>query len=148
MKSFFWVAIDLIGFFILIFMYHNTDKTCDKKSFGQKLFRYLMIMVMLYLIFDTGLYLISGADFPMARIFHYLFCILYYLVDPMVCFLYFLYCDYKVFNDRKGFKRRFKFYMIPAAISAFAVILSPLTGWIFFIDEITFTIVVIISGLH
>jgi len=135
MKSLFWVAVNLIGFVILVFMYNNRDKTCVKKNTGQKLFGYMLVVLMLYFIFDTGMYLINGLTFYGARIINYIFSILYYLITPLPGLFFFLYCDYKVFNDVKGLKKRWIYYSFPSFFNAFAVALSPFTNMIFSISE-------------
>ena len=135
MKPLFWVAVNLIGFIILVFMHNNRDKTCVKKNVGQRLFGYMLVSLMLYLIFDTGMYLINGLTFNGARIINYAFSMLYYIVTPLPGLLFFLYCDYKIFNDVKGLAKRLYFYLIPSAFNAFIVIQSPFTNMIFSINE-------------
>ena len=135
MKAFFWVAINLIGFVILVFIYRNIDKTRDKKTFGQKLFACLQIMIMLYLIFDTALYLIDGVFFEAAKYLHYIFCMLYFMIIPFIGFSYFIYCDYRIYGDEVGLKRRLRYYIVPAALNALVVLSSPVTRMSFSIDE-------------
>jgi len=135
MKSFFWVTINLIGFLVLIFMYINRDKTSLKTNPGKKLFGYIQIVLMFYLIFDTGMYLIDGRTFIAARSLNYILSMLYYLVTPLPCLLFFLYCDYKILNDVSGMKKRFIYYLVPAAFNTLAVILTPFTKMLFEISE-------------
>jgi len=141
MKPFFWVAVNLIGFIILLFMYFNIDKKrskgklSDTDFFEQKMFGYFQLVIMLYLIFDTGMYLSNGTDFFAARTVHCIFSVLYYLLLPLPGLMYMLYCDYKVFNTADGLKRRLKFYLIPLAVNAFIVLLTPAANIIFLIDE-------------
>jgi len=134
MKYLFWVTVNLIGFIILIFMYSHTDKTL-KKNPGQILFGYLQIILMLYLFFDTGMYLLEGMTFSAARPLNYAFSLIYYLLTPLPGLIFFLFCDYKIFNNIKDLKKRFKYYLIPASINALAVFLTPFTNMLFYIDE-------------
>jgi len=135
MKPLFWVGVNLIGFMILVFMYNNIDKKRRKKTTGQKIFGYLQIVLMLYLIFDTGMYLIDGMIFNGARIINYIFSIFYFLMIPIPGLLFIIYCDYKTYNDVNGSKKRFWLYAIPAAINTLTVLLTPFTNMLFFIDE-------------
>jgi len=135
MKPLFWIAVNLIGFIIILFMYINRDKTSVKKNTDKKLFEYMQIIILLYLFFDTGMYLIDGMTFKTARIINYAFSMLYYFIIPLPGLLFFLYCDYKVFNDVRGLKKRFYYYLIPAAGNVVMVIFSPFTKMIFFINE-------------
>ena len=135
MKPLVWVAVNFIGFVILVFMYYTTDKTKGKRTFGQRLFGYLQITIMLYLVFDTGMYLADGTSFKTGKILNYVFTSLYYLIVPVTGLLYLIYCDYRIYNDEKGLKKRLRYYSIPAVISAIAVFLSLLYKTIFYIDE-------------
>jgi len=140
MKSLFWVSVNLIGFFILTFMYIDTwqpkpaCKTSEKKYFGYKIFKFLQITLALFLIFDTGMYLTDGIS-SHARILHYIFSMLFYLITPLPGFIFLIYCDFITFNDENGLKKRLRFYSIPMIINSLAVFLTPLTGMLFSIDE-------------
>ena len=133
MKSFLWVAVDLIELVILIFMYGNITHTA--KNLSRRLLRYLLIAIMLYTIFDVGMYLIQGEFFPAARILNYAFCMLFFLVIPLVGFIYLLYCDSKVYAHVDGLRKRIVFYLIPLAVNALAVLSTPFTNMIFYIND-------------
>jgi len=135
MKPLLWVAVNLIGFVILVFMYINTDKTSLSRSRGRKLFKYLQIIIMLYIIFDTGMYIMEGMSFFGAREFHYTFSLLYYFFAPLPGLVYLLYCDTKVYPARSGLRKRLRLYSIPFIINILAVILTPFANLIFAIDE-------------
>jgi len=140
MEPLFWVAVNIIGLIILIFMYISIDKTHSKRMPEQKLFGCIHIMIMLYLLFDTGMYIIDGLLFPGARFLNYLFSMLYFFVTPLPGLIYLLYCDYKIYNDREGLKRRLRYYLIPVAINTLFVLLTPFTNLVFSIDANNFYI--------
>jgi diguanylate cyclase (GGDEF)-like protein len=133
MKSFLWVAVDLIELIILIFMYNNITHTV--KNLSRRLLKYLLITIMLYTISDVGLYLIQGEFFPAARILNYAFCMFFFLVIPVVGFIYLLYCDSKVYGDAAGLRKRIVYYSIPLAANAVAVLSTPFTNIIFYIND-------------
>ncbi|MCL2264906.1 MAG: sensor domain-containing diguanylate cyclase [Treponema sp.] len=135
MKPFFWVAVNIIGFVILIFMYINTDKTYQEKSHIQKLFRYLQLLILLYLIFDTGAFLLDGSFFKTAKIIHYIFNMSYYLIIPFISLIYLLYCDYKVHDNNPCGRKRLLFYLIPVLVNTIVVLSTPFTHMIFYIDQ-------------
>ena len=95
----------------------------------------LQIALMLYLIFDTGMFIAEVFSFRTAKLFHYVFSMLYYLVIPLPGLIFLLYCDFKVFNDENGLKRRLPFYLIPVIINGAAVLITPFTSLIFNIDD-------------
>jgi diguanylate cyclase (GGDEF)-like protein len=133
MKSFLWVAVDLVELVILVFLYCNITRA--GKNLSRKLLKYLLIAIMLYVIFDVGMYLIQEAVFPAAGILNHAFCMLFFLVIPLVGFLYLLYCDSKVYDDAAGIRKRVVYYLIPWAVNALAVFSTPFTHLIFYIDE-------------
>ena len=134
MMPLFWIAVNLMGLAILAFMYGNADKASAKRILAHRVFRYLQIAVMLYVIVDMGTYILEGASFPMGSSLHYVFSTLYYVSAPLVGFLYLLYCDCKVYEDETGLKRRVWYYAAPAVVSALLALLSPFTHMVYSID--------------
>jgi len=53
---------------------------------------------------------------------------------PLPCFFWFLICDYKVWNDVEGLKKRLFFYSIPLVIHTIFVLFTPLHGLTFYFD--------------
>jgi diguanylate cyclase (GGDEF)-like protein len=92
-------------------------------------------MLMLYSIFDMGMYMVQGTFFPAARIINYVFSMLLFLVVPLVGSIYLLYCDCKVYEDSSGIRKRAVYYLIPSALNALAVFSTPFTHIIFYIDK-------------
>jgi diguanylate cyclase (GGDEF)-like protein len=134
MKPLFWVAINFIGFIILVFMYINTDKKHADKSPGRRLFGVLQLVIMLFLIFDTAAYMIEGQASQAAFFFHYAFNLFYYVTIPLPGLIYLFYCDYKVYGDTGGNKKRFSIYSVPVVLNALIVISTPFTQAVFHID--------------
>jgi len=121
-------------------MCYSIDKTragtaAVRNRLDQKLFRYFQIVIMLYLVFDTGMYIAERIPFQSARTINYIFSMLYFLVVPLPGFIYLLYCDYKVYDDANGLRKRLRYYSIPAAVHALVVFLTPFTNLLFSIDE-------------
>ena len=135
MKPLFWIAVNLIGLIIVAFMIKNKDKRQAKKNHGQKLFGWIQIVIMLYLIFDTGMSLMNGIVFTGSKTLNYMFSVIYYFLTPVLGLIYIIYCDYKVYNDLTGLKKRVVYYSIPAAVNALVVFLTPITKMLFIIDE-------------
>ena len=79
MKSFIWIAVNLIGLFILAFVYTHRDKTSLKKTVNQKLIEYLQLSVMLYLIFDTLGQIFNGTDFTGGYTLNYISTVMFYM---------------------------------------------------------------------
>jgi hypothetical protein len=67
-------------------------------------------MNILIFIFDTGMWLIDGTQYPFARIVNYIVTMLYYICNPLICFLWLLYTDYKINESRNGLLKRINLY--------------------------------------
>lgn len=135
MKSMFWVALNLIGLVILFFMSNYKDRNRLERTVSQKLFGYLQLSIMLFLIFDTGMFLLDGTTFHGARFLNYVFSMFFYIASPLPGIFYLFYCDNEIFKDKAGLKRRAIFYLLPAIINAIIVLSTPFTHIIFKIDE-------------
>ena len=135
MKSFIWIAVNLIGLFILIFVYSHRDKTSLKKTTNQKLLEYLQLSVMLYLVTDTAGQMLDGMIFPGSNTLIYIFTVLFYVFSVFPGYIYLLYCDNKVFAGTGNLKRRMILYSIPAAFNTLVAVTTPFTHALFHIDE-------------
>ena len=116
-------------------MYVSNINAREKATTGKKLFKYFQIVILLYLLFDTGMYLLEGRTFTTARTLHYIFTIFYFLVIPLPGFFYFLFCGYKVYLNPNTLKKRMFIFLIPVILNTILVLLTPLTNFIFYIDS-------------
>ena len=135
MNSFIWIAVNIIGFFILVFMYSRRDKTVLKNSKNQESLKYLKLSVMLYLITDTVGQILNGTSFHGAYTLHYISTVMFYVVSILPCFFYMLYCDNKVFSGTGNINRRTLIYSIPVIINTLIAVTTPFTNILFHLDE-------------
>jgi hypothetical protein len=90
---------------------------------------------MLIFVFDTGMWLTDGTPLAIAKAINYVSTTVYYIFNHLICLLWLMYTDYKIFESRSGLIRRIRFYAIPAAVNVVMSIASPFTGWLFIINE-------------
>jgi len=135
MTSFIWIAINLIGFFILVFMYTRREKTTLKKTIEQRLIEYLKISVMVFLILDTIGQMLDGTGFQGGYILLNIFTVAYYVVSILPGFIYLLYCDNKIFAGAGNVKKRIILYSIPLAINTLISLTTPVTHALYYINE-------------
>ena len=136
MSSFLYAEINIIGVILLLLMLNNmNDKHPSEIPLDQRLFNGIMVMNLLIFIFDAGMWIADGAVFPSARMVNYIATTGYYILNPMICLLWLLYTDFKVYESRTELKKRSRFYIIPIFISTIISLLSPFTGWYFKINE-------------
>ncbi|MCL2444275.1 MAG: histidine kinase, partial [Treponema sp.] len=130
----FWSGINIASLIILCLMYWNTGKDGTKIFLDLKLFRYFQVAVLLHLIFDTMGYLLIKEPFAVSLKMAYAVNTLYYITVPIPPFIWFLVCDYKVYNNAEGLKKRLRIYLIPIVIHTVFVMFTPLHGLTFYID--------------
>ena len=59
----------------------------------------------------------------------------YFILNPMPFFLWTLYVNFKVYEDKKRLKRISKITVWPVVINAVLAVLSSFCGLVFFIDD-------------
>ena len=134
MQTMFWTAVNLMGFFILVLMFINTDREGGDGELDRRLLRYMQIVVMVYLLSDTASYLLNGVPSKAAAAANYAVTIVYYLVSPLPGLIYLIVCDHKIFGDEAGLRSRVPLYALPAAFCSVFTLTTPLTRMIFYID--------------
>ncbi|MEG0035587.1 MAG: GGDEF domain-containing protein, partial [Oscillospiraceae bacterium] len=136
MKSFLYIEINVIGSAILLLMFLNLNrKRVMHGSPDVRLFNFLLITNVLIFFFDTAMWLVVGKSFFLAHQLNAFVTAMYYTFCPFMCFIWLLYTDFKINEDRPALLKRLKFYLAPVCISAIISLSSPLTGLYFIIDE-------------
>ncbi len=135
MESTFYLGMNFIGMMVLCIVYFHVNSLLADRFTDQKLFRNLLLMVILFFLFDTSMYLLDGKQFPFAREVYSLCTSLYYIFCTMPCLCWLLYSDYKLNNNKKSLMKWMPVYSIPAVLNGFLAITSPATGWSYMIDE-------------
>ena len=128
------IGANIMGFIILCFMYTNTGKQSFKQLIDLKLFKFMQVSVLLFLIFDTLSYFAGAYDFQYNKEINIIVCTGYFMLLPVTIFLWFLYCDYKVYGDSDGLLKRLRIYSVPLILIMLLSATSQLTGLIFYID--------------
>lgn len=100
----------------------------------QVIFNGCIIMNILIFLFDTGMWLLDGNHLVALRAVNYFVTMLYYVSNPLICLLWLMYTDYKIYESRSGLLKRIRFYIIPCAISSVLSFISLYTSWLFIID--------------
>lgn len=129
-----YTEINVIGIIILLFLLSNFNKNRRKNTpIDQKIFNTIMILILLVFLFDSGMWLFDGN--PKFRMLNILVTTGYYLLNPVICFVWLLYTDYKIFESKAELGKRFAFYALPAVICTIMSLCSPFTGWYFVISR-------------
>ena len=135
MENILYAEINMVGVALLLLLLNNMNKSGFKDiSVDQRLFNGIMLLNLLIFIFDTGMWLVDGNPLPVLRAVNYVVTTLYYIFNPMICFFWLLYTDFKIFESKVGIVKRIRFYVIPVVISTIMSLISVLTQWFFVID--------------
>lgn len=136
MIDFLYAEINIIGIILLLLFLNNMNRNKQKTlSIDQYLFNACLIMNIMIFVFDTGMWLIDGNSQEGLIYANYAMTMLYYISNPLICLLWLLYTDYKIYESKEGILKRIGFYIIPGALSTTLSILSLSTGWFFTIDS-------------
>ena len=131
-----YAEINVIGIVLLTLFLKSMNKSIRKTTpIDQRIFNGCMLINVLIFIFDTGMWLFDGSQIEVLRTGNYIVTMLYYVCNPLICFWWLMYTDYKVYESRRGLKKRSRIYLIPCAVCAVLSIMSLFTGWFFIIDE-------------
>jgi len=130
-----YTEINLVGIAILMILLHSLHRTGSKeKPLDQRIFSVLILMNALIFLFDAGMWLTDGRPAPAVICVNVITTTLYYILNPLICFVWLLYTDVKVYESRSALLRRVRLYVIPAAASTLMSAASPFTHWFFVID--------------
>ncbi len=130
-----YAQINAAGIVLLLLFLNNMNRNGHRNMpLDQTIFKALMGMNILIFLLDTGMWLLDGTRFPLSEALMRCVTLLYYIGNPLICFLWLLYTDYKIHESRKDLKRRARLYAIPCALSAVLSIVSLFTGWLFMVD--------------
>ena len=131
-----YAEINLIGIVLLLLFLNNMNKNSRKNTpVDQRIFNGCMVINILIFVFDTGMWLFDGNQIEVLRTGNYIVTMLYYVCNPLICFWWLMYTDYKVYESRSDLLKRIRIYAIPCAVSTVLSMVSLYTGWFFIIDE-------------
>lgn len=131
-----YLELNLFGMAILILVLYNTYiRHSNLLIADQRLFRMLVCANTFLLFFDTGITLLNGTSFPLSYTLHVLCTASYYVLSHCISFIWLLYTEYKINNDRFRVKKYFVVYVIPVTMGVLLSVSSIFTKWFFYIDE-------------
>jgi diguanylate cyclase (GGDEF)-like protein len=101
----------------------------------QKLFHLLIAADALALIADTFMWLLDGVPGQHSYYLNVTFTLIYYIINPLFCMIWYLYVAYYIYKDIKMLRRRI-FVMAPPELAIIVMsFLSLKNGMLFRIDE-------------
>ncbi len=134
--NFLYAEINVVGIILLLLFLNNMNRSGSKAvPFDQYIFNGCLVMNILIFLFDTGMWLVDGKETLAYTYINYGVTMLYYISNPLICFMWLMYTDYKIYESKTGLLKRVRIYLIPSIINGLLSIASLYTGWLFVIDS-------------
>lgn len=130
---FLYVEINTTAILILVMLLYNLRGSGHRMP-DEKLFRCLLWATIAVLLCDMVGWTVNGQTFPAARSLNAAANTFYFFLTGLIAFLWLLYADYKLHEDRSRLRRICTRLSLPFLLLAAASLTTPLTGWLFTID--------------
>ncbi|HPR76917.1 MAG TPA: GGDEF domain-containing protein, partial [Oscillospiraceae bacterium] len=130
-----YVTINAIGVVLLLLMLINFGShSIMRKSVDDRLFTVMLYFNMFLLITDTVMWLLNGNPTPLAGVVLRIDSALYYILQPAICFVWYIYCEYKLGVNTRKIIRQLPWLAIPAFAATVLTVVSLYTPFFFSID--------------
>lgn len=117
---------------ILLFDFYQRR---EKRIFEDKLFLALLVSNMLILLIDAAGWYMEGQAVSLFNIIYVRTVIFYFIMNPLLPYLWLLYIDYQIFKDETRLGKLFWPYLLPILFSTLMVIANPFNQMLFYIDS-------------
>ena len=128
------VIVDIFGLMILLVLL--IEVMAKSKRFqmdDQRLFFGMLLTNLIMLILDMGTWVLDGQTFPGAYSINLFITTAYYIINPVMSFLYLCYSDIKLGVSQKTRHRLVRIYLLPILINFVLAILSIRGSYLFHI---------------
>ncbi len=130
------IAVDCIGIIILLLMVFNFgSQDIKKRETDDILFKVMLFVNIGLLSTDAFMWILDGTAFLGARVLNVLVTAIYYILQPAMCMLWVLYCEYKLTEDRQQLIRLLPICSLPLIVITILTVVSCFTPFCFYIDE-------------
>ena len=119
----------------MFIMWNDVRKNRGPILISQKIFIAVLIANMSAIFFDLMGVLFSGTNFFFTHGLMRICICLYYFAHSQIGYLWLLYADFELYQDRERFSKQLIPYTIPQAVILLVVLLSFKTEWMYFITE-------------
>lgn len=117
---------------ILLFDFYQRR---EKRVFEDKLFLVLLVSNMLILLIDAAGWYMEGQAISLFSIVYVRTVLFYFIMNPLLPYLWLLYIDYQIFKDETRLGKLFWPYLLPILFSTLMVIANPFNQMLFYIDS-------------
>ncbi len=130
-----YTELNAFGIAILLLLLYFGRRFGRTRSADQRLYSRILLIGILVMALDAGMWLLDGAQFEGARVLNLIVSTLYFVVVPFISYAWLLFCDYKVYGDETALRSRMRFYIIPAMLNVALMIVNINWPCVFSIDS-------------
>ena len=127
------VGINTFALLVTLVTY-RAYRTALPNTYDVQLMRRIETAIMVILASDNMTWLLIGHPGTVVTVLSYLFNTSYFLMQIFVAFQWIRYAYYRVYNRNMRKAQEMAFVIVPLAALALMVLVSPWTGWCFYID--------------
>ncbi len=124
----------IISILLLIMLVSLREKKLSRRNLDQLLFMGLVLSNLFIVLFDSGMWLLDGTNFLFAKQLNVFCTVMYFILNPLVFFIWVIYTDYKLNRSRKYLVKRMPIYSVMFFIHLLLVLASFKTKWLFSIS--------------
>lgn len=129
----YYIQTGIFSLLILLLVYFNLGANPDKLRYDHRLFKLLVFSTAVATILDIAMYLVDGR--PGLSQLNWLVTAVYYIFNPLPCFIWSLYANLLIHQDIRRVRRLAVWLAIPTAIVTVFAVVSFFNGAMFYIDS-------------
>ena len=128
------IGIDIFSCIITLITFFSAKRDFPD-TYDSRLLRKIEITTLLILLADMAMWLLNGKSGNFLRSLSYVNSMLYFLMQIVVVFWWLRYTWYRLFNRKMSREKEISFVLVPLVFLSLIVLVSPLNGWCFYLDE-------------
>lgn len=130
------VAINIFGMLLLLLMLINFGaKSSRKREPDDYIFTGMLVVNSALLFSDMITWVLVGMPGEGARSLNFLANTVYYVLQPFMCFMWVLYCEYKLHENTLKIRKYLIAYAVPLLVCIAMVALNSVEPLLFLVDE-------------
>ncbi|MBR5579585.1 MAG: GGDEF domain-containing protein [Lachnospiraceae bacterium] len=136
MEKILYCEIMIVCIMVLSIIYYSDVKsTRGPLLIGQRVFRLLLTANMGAMLFDVLGVIYNGTSYGYSRTMVIASTFIYYFFHSVVGVLFLLYVDFCLYPNKRRFKRRLPYYLLPTIVINIINIINLKTGWYYAVSE-------------
>lgn len=124
-----------IGVVLMIILLISNHLNARNVFFDEKLFFHMVVLSLLLCTAEAVSFCLDGQTFPGARVLYLLLNCLLFLLGMAFTFLWTIYVDYKLFEDRRRLSKRYPLLALPVAVVSLLILANLFTPVFFTLSE-------------